>query len=251
MLKIKWVTITLLSLIFLASCVILYTIAQSQLKINVAGDRDTIFQVAAFKPFAQGYYNGIISYSELEKYGDFGIGTLNGLDGEMVAINGVFYQIPIDGRPVKIDSTTKTPFAFVTFFEVDQTFHVNEPMTYSDLTAYIDQAISPEGAMYAIKVQGVYDYVKTRSVPKQTEPFPTLTEVISNQTIFNLSNVTGIAAGFRLPSYMDEINVAGYHFHFITADETAGGHLLDCIVRNATIEIDYIYNYELLLPENT
>jgi acetolactate decarboxylase len=87
-------------------------------------------------------------------------------------------------------------------------------------------------------------------VPKQTEPYPTLTEVIDNQVIFPLNNVTGTTVGFRLPSYMNEINVAGYHLHFITDDETAGGHLLDCIVRDATIEIDYTYDYELALPES-
>jgi acetolactate decarboxylase len=87
-------------------------------------------------------------------------------------------------------------------------------------------------------------------VPKQTEPYPTLAEVIENQTIFKLNNVTGTAVGFRLPSYMDEINVSGYHLHFITDDENSGGHVLECIVRNATIEIDYTYDYELVLPEN-
>ncbi len=57
--------------------------------------------------------------------------------------------------------------------------------------------------------------------------------------------------GFRFPSYMDEINVAGYHFHFITDDEESGGHLLDCKMRNVTIEIDYVYEYEMVLLENS
>ena len=138
----------------------------------------------------------------------------------------------------------------VTFFEADQTLHVNTAMNYSELKTYIDQNISPENAMYAIKIHGTYDYAKVRSVPKQTEPYPNLTAVIENQVIFPLNNVTGTIAGFRLPSYMSEINVAGYHCHFITDDETAGGHVLECIVRNATIEIDCTYEYELVLPEN-
>ena len=147
------------------------------------------------------------TYAELAKRVDFGIGTLNGLDGEMVALNGVFYQIPIDGKPRQIKSTEETPVAMVTFFEADQTLHVADAMNDSELKDYIDQNISPENVMYAIKVYGVYDYAKTRSVPVQTEPYPTLAEVIENQTIFILSNVTGTMAGFRLPSYMNEINV--------------------------------------------
>jgi acetolactate decarboxylase len=250
MLKNRWIPIAVLALIVVVYCVGLYTVCHFQLGMDTTENRETLFQVAAFEPFAQGDFDGSTTYAELAKHGDFGLGTLNGLDGEMVALNGVFYQIPIDGKPRQITATEETPFAMVTFFEADQTLHITDAMNYSELQDYIDQNISPENAMYAIKVHGIYDYAKTRSVPKQTEPYPTLAEVIDNQTIFTLNNVTGTMAGFRLPSYMDEINVSGYHLHFITDDETSGGHVLECIVRNATIEIDYTYEYDLELPEN-
>ena len=246
--KFRWIPVALLVLVVAVSCVGLYTVFQSQLSMNTA-NRETLFQVASFKPFAEGELDGIITYAELAKHGDFGIGTLTGLNGEMVAVNGVFYQIPIDGEPRKIGSTEETPFAMVTFFEADQTLQVADAMNYSQLKDYVDQNISPENAMYAIKVHGVYDYAKTRSVPGQTVPYPTLEEVVADQSVFDLHDVTGTMAGFRLPSYMDEINVAGYHLHFISDDELSGGHVLDCIVRNATIEIDYTYEYKLTLPE--
>jgi acetolactate decarboxylase len=249
MLKTRWIAIAAITLI-VVSCAGLYTVFQSQSSMNTSS-RETVFQVASFKQFAEGDFGGIITYAELAKRGDFGIGTLDGLDGEMVALDGVFYQIPIDGKPRRISSTEETPFAMVTFFEADQTLQVAGAMNYSELKDYIDQNISPENAMYAIKIHGVYDYAKTRSVPGQTEPYPTLAAVIENQTVFTLNNVTGTMAGFRLPSYMAEINVQGYHLHFITDDEVSGGHMLDCIVRNATIEIDYTYEYELTLPENS
>jgi acetolactate decarboxylase len=244
MLKSRWIPLVVLTLIVVVSCATLYIVLQSQ-----SGSRETVFQVAAFKPFAEGEYASITTFDELAKHGDFGLGTLDGLDGEMVAINGVFYQIPISGTPRKIASTEETPFALVTFFEADQTLHVADAMNYSELKTYIDQNISPENAMYAIRIHGTYDYAEVRSVPKQTEPYPNLTAVIENQVIFPLSDVTGTIAGFRLPSYMNEINVAGYHCHFITDDETAGGHVLDCVVRDVIIEIDYTYDYELVLPE--
>ncbi len=249
MLKTRWIAIATLALIVVVSCFGLYTVLQSQSSKNT-NNRETLFQVAAFKPFAEGEYDGITTYAELAKHGDFGIGTLTGLNGEMVALGGVFYQIPSDGKPRQISSTEETPFAMVTFFEADQTLQVADAMNYSELKDYIDQNISPENVMYAIKVHGVYDYAKTRSVPGQTEPYPPLTAVIENQTIFTLNNVTGTMAGFRLPSYMAEINVEGYHLHFITDDKVSGGHVLEFIVRNAVIEIDYTYEYELDLPEN-
>ncbi|PVX25662.1 MAG: acetolactate decarboxylase [Candidatus Bathyarchaeum sp.] len=242
--KLKWVSIALLVLLIaVVSCVALYFVLQPQLNTN----KETVFQVGAFTPFAQGDYDGNVTYAELAKHGDFGLGTLNGLDGEMVAVNGVFYQIPIDGEPRQISSAEETPFAIVTFFEADQTLHVAESMNYSELKAFIDENISPENAIYALKIHGVCDYAKTRSVPVQAEPYPTLTEVIEQQTIFTSNSVTGTMAGFRFPSYMDEVNVAGYHLHFIADDKNSGGHLLDCVVSDATIEIDYTYDYELVL----
>ena len=230
------------------SLVALYVVLRSQITTNI-GNPDVLFQVAAFKPFAEGNYDGTTTFAELAKHGDFGLGTLNGLDGEMVAVDGVFYQVGIDGVPREVASWEETPFSVVTFFEADHTLHVLDSMNYSELTVYIDQIVSPEVALYAIRIQGEFDYAKARSVPKQTEPYPVLAEVVENQVIFPLFNVTGTVVGSRLPSYMAEVNVAGYHFHFISDDKFSGGHLLDCVVRNATIQIDYAYDYELLLNE--
>ena len=47
---------------------------------------------------------------------------------------------------------------------------------------------------------------------------------------------------------MSGVDYAGYHVHFITDDMTAGGHLLDCIIKDATITVDIINNYNLVLP---
>ncbi len=49
---------------------------------------------------------------------------------------------------------------------------------------------------------------------------------------------------------MKGINVPGYHFHFITEDKKAGGHLLECQTENIRIGIDYTSNSYLELPEN-
>ena len=233
----------MLMVLLVISSVAFYVVWQSQ----STARREAVSQVGAFVPFAQGDYDGDVTFGELAMHGNFGLGTLDGIDGEMVALNGVFYQIPVDGVPRRISPVAETPFAVVTFFEADQILTVAEAMNYSQLQDYIDQNISPEAAVYAIRVHGVCDYLEVRSVPKQTEPYPSLTEVIDNQVVFTLSNVSGFMAGFRFPSYMDQVNVAGYHMHFISDDATSGGHLLDCIVRSAIIEIDYTYDYELVL----
>jgi len=218
-----------------------------QFQARAAADRDVLFQVAAFNTFSMGNYTGYMSYGELAKHGDFGIGTFDGLDGEMLALNGVFYRIPSDGIPGQVDAIMKAPYATVTNFQTDQTLTVSA-LNYTQLKAQIDGVLPSQNAIYAIKVTGTYDWAQTRSPQKQTQPYPNITEALKTQSVFNLSNVSATAVGFWFPSNMNGVDYAGYHLHLITDDHTAGGHLLDCIIRNATVEIDQINQYNLVLP---
>jgi len=218
-----------------------------QFKPESTVDHDVLFQLAAFNTFSLGNYAGTMSYSNLSQKGDFGIGTFDGLDGEMIALNGVFYQIPSDGAPKEASATQTAPYATVTFFEVDQTFSVSS-FNYTQLKAFLDEKSTSKDAIYAVKVTGFFDWAQTRSPQKQTAPYPNITEALKTQAVFSLSNVSASAVGFWFPLSMDGVDYAGYHLHLITDDRTAGGHLLDCIIRNATVEIDQINRYELVLP---
>jgi len=226
----------------------LYAVWQLQFNATLTEDRETLFQVSPFNTFALGNYDGDFTYGELAEHGDFGIGTLNGLNGEMIALDGVFYQVPVDGTPRQIGSSEKLPYATVTFFDADQSRQVVDALNYSELQTYISALLPSENVIYAIKVHGTFDYAETRSVPLQVKPYPPLTEAVKNQTVFTLSNVTATAVGFWFPTSMDGVDFTGYHLHLVTDDCSAGGHLLDCIVRNATIEIDQTRSFKLVLP---
>jgi acetolactate decarboxylase len=75
----------------------------------------TLFQTSTIDALLEGKYDGDVSFAQLEERGDFGLGTLNALDGEMIALEGNFYQVKADGRAYEIDKRTRTPFAVVTF----------------------------------------------------------------------------------------------------------------------------------------
>jgi len=114
----------------------------------------------------------------------------------------------------------------------------------------LDALLPTENIFYAIKVDGVFDYVKARSVPKQDKPYPPLAEAIKDQSVFEFNDVGGTIVGFRCPEYVDGTNVPGYHFHFITEDRQAGGHLLECRLQNVTVQIDYTSRFYMVLPES-
>jgi len=211
-------------------------------------ENDTLYQITAFNVFSAGNFEGTTNYAELMKYGDFGIGTLNGLNGEMIAFNGKFYQIPTAGNPKEITPEEKTPYVTITFFESDQTFQVANISSLSQLTAKINLTLPNYNAIYALKVHGFFNSAKTRSVPIQTNPYPTLTDAVKNQTVFNLNKVSATLVGFYFPANMDGVDFPGYHLHLLTDDRNAGGHLLECNVEEATVEIDQTNNYHLLIP---
>ncbi|MGI5834962.1 MAG: acetolactate decarboxylase [Chloroflexota bacterium] len=101
---------------------------------------------------------------------------------------------------------------------------------------------------YAIRVEGEFSYMKARSVPSQVKPYPKLVEVTDTQPTFKYHDVRGTLVGFRLPSYMEGVNVPGYHFHFLTEDAKAGGHLLELQLDKGRIEIDYLSDFRMELP---
>ena len=74
------------------------------------------FQVSTLGALNVGVYEGATTFAKLKHHGNFGLGTLEGLDGEMVILNGKTYQIKTDGVAYPVADEVKTPFSTVTFF---------------------------------------------------------------------------------------------------------------------------------------
>ncbi|MFQ5960862.1 MAG: acetolactate decarboxylase [Candidatus Methylomirabilales bacterium] len=217
---------------------------------NQAHDNtDILFQTSTIRALLEGVYDGDMTYREVMEHGDFGLGTFNHLDGEMVAVDGKVYQIRADGKASTAPDSMKTPFAVVTFFEPDRTVHVQESIDCTQLQEQLDTVLPTKNILYAIRVEGAFEYIKARSVPAQKKPYPRLAKVIENEVAFEFSNTQGTMVGFRLPTYMADINVGGYHFHFLNADRSAGGHVLTCRVRDVTVEIDDTSEFLMALPD--
>lgn len=209
---------------------------------------DTLTQVSTIDALLCGDYDGKISYGEIKKYGDFGLGTFDALDGEMVAFEGSFYQVKGDGNVYPVSSSLKTPFACVTFFHKDMEMELPCGIDYSKLKDLINNKIPTKNIFFAIRIDGEFSYVKTRSVPAQKKPYPPITEVTKNQPIFEFNHVKGTLVGFRCPEFVKGINVAGFHLHFLTEDKTGGGHILEFTLKEGTLLIDDTSSFFLILP---
>jgi len=209
---------------------------------------DVVFQSSTINALLKGIYDGDVTFGELKRNGDFGLGTFNGLDGEMIGLAGIFYQIKADGVAYPVEDSVKTPFAVVSFFAPDDTLELDTADSYTQLKRHIDGLVPSQNIFYAIRIDGNFKYIKTRSVPGQEKPYPPLVEVVKEQSIFEFHDIDGTIVGFRSPGYVQGINVPGYHLHFITKDRNAGGHLLECRMQEVTLQIDHIHNFFMALP---
>jgi acetolactate decarboxylase len=213
-------------------------------------NREVLYQASTIQALSAGYYDGQITLCALKQHGDFGIGTFQGLDGEMVALEGNFYQVKVDGRIYPLNKATGVPFAQVTFFDADKTFTIDHELGYADLGQYLDRLLSSKNLFYAVKISGRFKYVKTRSMPKQAKPYVGLGQAVKEQKVFEFHDIKGTIVGFRSPEYSQGFSVGGYHLHFISEDRRKGGHLLDFQITGANVEIDETADFYLNLPTN-
>lgn len=220
------------------------------IKTDLAPGGDVLYQISTINALLEGIYDGETTLETLKQQGDFGIGTFTALDGEMIMLDGEIYQVKDDGVAYITNDSMTTPFAAVTFFEADETGAINETMSKAQMEEYLERLMPNPNIMYAVRISGTFDHMRTRSVPRQAQPYPKLAEVTKNQPTFEFTNVNGTIVGFWLPSYMDDINVPEYHLHFITDSRDAGGHILDYDINNGYVEIDKTYGFYMSLPQN-
>ncbi|MCJ7444457.1 MAG: acetolactate decarboxylase [Methanotrichaceae archaeon] len=212
---------------------------------------DIFFQVSTISALSEGEFDGTMTIKDLREHGNLGLGTFDRLEGEMVELDGLFYQIKADGIAYSVNESTRTPFAEVTFFEPDKTILFNSSSNLTQFQEYLDSQLPSENIFYAFRIDGTFDYVRTRSPIAQSKPYPTLSKSLTNQKIFEFHNQSGTIVGFRCPDYIEGVNVPGYHFHFITANRSSGGHLIDLKLNKSIIAMENMSQFFMVLPEET
>lgn len=225
----------------LISCTVLSFPAQAE--------PDTLTQVSTIDALLGGLYAGEMDMLQLKEKGNFGIGTFDALNGEMVVYADRVYRVRSDGKVEEVPDSETTPFAAVTTFAAEKRLALPPQLDYTHLPAWLEKHLAPN-YFHAILIEGRFAHVRTRSVPAQHKPYRPLVEVVKEQPVFELEDVQGVLVGFYCPSFVKGINVPGYHLHFLTRERTAGGHVLDFKVDKAQVSIDTLQRFVLHLPES-
>ena len=217
-------------------------------ELHAEREAHVLFQASTIGALLDGAYDGDVTFAELAEHGDLGLGTLNALDGEMIALDGRFFRADSSGDVDQVDPAERTPFAVLTWFEPTVHVDIDEPLQHDDLIALMDDRLPDGTVACAVRIDGSFDLVRARSVPRQEPPYRPLAEVVGTQTVFDLRDVDGTMVGFRFPDYSEGFEVSGYHLHFITADRTRGGHVLEAQARRATVRLDVSTDLHVELP---
>ncbi|MFG1174567.1 acetolactate decarboxylase [Erwiniaceae bacterium CAU 1747] len=207
-----------------------------------------IYQTSLMSALLSGVYEGATTVADLLKKGDFGLGTFNQLDGELIAFNREVYQLRSDGSARAARPEQQTPFAVMTFFNPHYQHRFDEPVSREQIHQLIDRQIDSDNQFCALRIDGLFRRADTRTVPCQHRPYKSMPEVLGKQPTFHFDHRNGVLIGFRTPQYMQGINVAGYHEHFITDDRQGGGHLLDYQLERGTLTFGEISKLVIDLP---
>ena len=224
--------------------------AQNSLILNNNND-DSMYQVSLLQAFMHGEYDGVVKVGDLKKHGDIGLGTFEGVNGEMIVLDGVVYQAAADGSINVMKDDEKIPFATVTKFDEDGNITNITASNFDDLTGQLNKTIEEYGTnnMYVIKIKGDFSNITVRSVEKQEKPYKEFTNVAAvDQKVFNHTDQTGTLVAVYFPEYMNELNMHGWHLHFLSDDKTKGGHVLGFNGLKGSAQIDEIHEFNMILP---
>jgi acetolactate decarboxylase len=210
--------------------------------------RYTLYQVSTANALVEGVYQGAVRVATLREHGDLGLGTFEGLDGEMVIVDGHFFQVRCDGSVREVEDSTLTPFAAITAFSPERALTLDQCPDMGRLTAQFDRLRDSDNIFFALRVDGTFAYIHTRAMCRAKEGLP-LVQAAAVQPEFEFRAIAGTLVGFWTPDYAKTLNVPGYHLHFISADRTRGGHLLQCRGRDLRLQIQREGEYHVVLPK--
>lgn len=206
----------------------------------------TLYQHGTLALLVPGLLDGTITMKELLKHGDTGIGTGEGLDGELIILDGVPYQVDHEGNVNVVNDDFTLPFANSHFAEYKRLTDIEE-LSQAELDKKIGSMTSAN-TFYSIKVHGTFTNIKTRAVKKSHKPYATLGKTAEDQSIFLRESVEGTLLSYYSPQIFDGAAVGGFHHHFLSDAHDFGGHVLGFGGATGRVEIQQFDTLEQHLP---
>ena len=202
---------------------------------------NVLYQYSVMAALMDGVAEHGLPLGRLLKHGNFGLGTFRHMAGEMAMNEGRAWQMTSDGGIRELDAAAEAkqdndasccPFAMVTNFQ--PTVHDALPVdaspvkTKDDFAAWLDRRLpaNARNQFVALRLKGSFASVTIRVIPAQSFRGQKLAELTAAQSEHTATELRGTVVGFRSPGYAAGVGVPGLHLHFLSDDDTYGGHIL-------------------------
>ncbi|MQS76284.1 acetolactate decarboxylase [Companilactobacillus halodurans] len=205
-----------------------------------------LYQHGTLALLVPGLLDGTITMKELLTHGDTGIGTGEGLDGELVILDGKPYQVDHRGQVNLVDDNFTLPFANIHWADYHKLTSV-ENIEQADLEKKI-LSLTSANTFFSIKLHGEFSYAQTRAVKRSSKPYDTLAKTAASQSIFEQKDITGTLLSYYSPEIFDGAAVGGFHHHFLSDQRDFGGHLLSFKSATGDVELQQFDTLEQHLP---
>lgn len=211
------------------------------------------YQISTLQALALGFSKSVITVEELLRHGNFGLGTFEDVDGEMIVLDGKCYRAKDNGDAVLAEYDRGTPFATVCNFQPSRSEEFGNMNTIDQLKEWLTLRIEEDfglNSMYAVRIDGEFSKIDARSESGTRAHHLTLKDALSvTQKAFIFENIKGSLVCVYYPDYMDGINAAGWHMHFLSEDAKTGGHVFDANITCGNAAFCRITSLEIRIPD--
>lgn len=204
-----------------------------------------IYQTGTINSLLEAVYDGDTTMAQLATKGDFGLGALDAIDGELVVCDGKFFRANANCRLNRLDNLSKTPFAVISNFQPSLSFTL-AAISFADLETQLLAHLPSTNLIYAFRIEGVFSQIDLRSEECTCRPYRRLIEILpALQRTHSFENLSGTLIGVYFPTYLSQLNVPGFHFHFIDVAEEIGGHVYGLNLTSGEVKVQVIHGLDL------
>lgn len=212
--------------------------------------KQSIYQTGTINSLLQAVYDGDASMEELSQYGDFGLGALDAIDGELIICDGKFFRADARGQLNQLAPATCSPFAVITKFTPEQSFEL-AAVNFAELEQNLLSQLISANLIYAIRIEGFFSNIELRSEECTCRPYRKLIEILPNlQRTFSFDNIAGTLVGVWFPNYLAQVNVPGFHFHFVDEQQKVGGHVFGLKMTQGKVQIQTLHGFKMDLIQS-
>ncbi|SMH37743.1 acetolactate decarboxylase [Rathayibacter oskolensis] len=212
--------------------------------------RGLITQFSIVDALLAGLFDGVVSRSEADLAGDFGLGCGDHMDGELVVLDGVHRLFRGDGSVRVLAPEDTIAFAEIALFTPDATADLDATASLEGLLEAVRRIIPSPNVFVGVRVRGRFDRLTLRQPIAQVKPYLRLADAMHDQREMHLTGVQGTLIGFIGPRPFQGISVAGLHTHFVDGSGTVGGHVLAASGLHGELAVEQYGGITVRLPES-